>query len=232
MNGKKVTLRVESETEAATKHIDGFTLSMTVLKKAIKQDTPMMLCILREIKTDDSEKFNTVVDLKPVLDKYADVFLKELHVELPPKRAIYHEIELEAGNSPPCKGIYRMSESELTELRRMLDELLEKGFIRPSVSPFGAPILFVKKKDGTLRLVVDYRMLNKITIKNRYALPRIDDLLDRLHDAKFFTKLDLASGYHQIRVKEENIKKTAFRTRYGHYEYIVMPFGLGWFACI
>jgi hypothetical protein len=119
-----------------------------------------------------------------------------------------------------------MSESELAELRKQLQELLDKGFIRPSTSPYGAPILFVKKKDGSMRMCVDYRMLNKITVKNRYPLPRIDELLDRLHGAKYFSKLDLTSGYYQIRIKDEDIHKTAFRTRYGHYEFTVMPFGL------
>jgi hypothetical protein len=114
----------------------------------------------------------------------------------------------------------------MNELKRQLADLLHRGFIRPSVSPFGAPVLFVHKKEGTLRLCVDYRALNKITIKNRYPLPRIEELMDRLVGAKYFTKIDLYSGYHQIRIKEEDIPKTAFRTRYGHYEFCVLPFGL------
>ena len=124
------------------------------------------------------------------------------------------------------QGIYRMSPLELEELRKQLDDLLEKGFIKPSKSPFGAPILFVHKKDGGLRMCVDYRALNKITVKNRYPIPRIDDLLDQLNGAKVFSKLDLASGYWQVRIAEGDTHKTAFRSRYGHFEFLVLPFGL------
>src|ERR1051325_11734556 len=121
---------------------------------------------------------------------------------------------------------YRMLASELSELKKQLEELLEKKFIRPSVSPWGASVLLVKKKEGTMRLCVDYRQLNKVTIKNQYPLSRIDDLMDQLVGACVFIKIDLRSGYHQIRVKTEDIQKTAFRIRYGHYEYSVIPFGV------
>nr|GFC36206.1 RNA-directed DNA polymerase homolog [Tanacetum cinerariifolium] len=109
-----------------------------------------------------------------------------------------------------------MAPIELKELKDQLQELLERGFIHPSVSPWGAPVLFVKKKDGSMRLCIDYRELNKITIRNRYPLPRIDDLFDQLHGAMHFSKIELRSGYHQLRVREQDISKTAFRTRYGH----------------
>ncbi|EOY03078.1 Retrotransposon protein, putative [Theobroma cacao] len=115
---------------------------------------------------------------------------------------------------------------ELKELKDQLEDLLDKGFIRPSVSPWGAPVLFVKKKDGSLRLCIDYRQLNKVTVKNKYPLPRIDDLFDQLQRAQCFSKIDLRSGYHQLRIRNEDIPKTAFRTRYGHYEFLVMSFGL------
>ncbi|CAL9020258.1 unnamed protein product, partial [Prunus brigantina] len=119
-----------------------------------------------------------------------------------------------------------MAPAELRELKTQLQELVDKGFIRPSFSPWGAPVLFVKKKDGTMRLCIDYRQLNKVTVRNKYPLPRIDDLFDQLKGAKVFSKIDLRSGYHQLRIREEDVPKTAFRTRYGHYEFLVMPFGL------
>ena len=112
------------------------------------------------------------------------------------------------------------------ELPGDLVDLLNKGFIRPSTSPWGAPVLFVIKKDGTLRLCIDYRELNKVTIKNKYPLPRIDDLFDQLQGSQVFSKIDLRSGYHQLKVKEEDVEKIAFRTRYGHFEFLVMPFGV------
>ncbi|GKC88464.1 putative reverse transcriptase domain-containing protein, partial [Tanacetum coccineum] len=114
----------------------------------------------------------------------------------------------------------------MEELSTQLQELSDKGFIRPSSSPWGAPVLFVKKKDGSFRMCIDYRELNKLTVKNRYPLPRIDDLFDQLQGSSVYSKIDLRSGYHQLRVRDEDIPKTAFRTRYGHYEFQVMPFGL------
>nr|GFC73333.1 putative reverse transcriptase domain-containing protein [Tanacetum cinerariifolium] len=130
------------------------------------------------------------------------------------------------GTQPISKAPYRMAPIELKELKDQLQKLLDLGFICLSVSPWGAPLLFVKKKDGSMRLCIDYRELNHVIIRNRYPLPRIDDLFDQLHGAKFFSKIDLRSGYHQLRVKEQDIPKKAFRTRYGHYEFLVMPFGL------
>jgi len=173
---------------------------------------------------------NTAVTVNPVaatiLDEYRDVFPAELPAGLPPQRTIDHRIEVIPGSAPPSRPTYRMSDVELAEVKKQLAELQELGFIRPSKSPYGAPILFVKKKDGTLRMCIDYRALNKITIKNKYPLPRIDELLDRLHGATVFSKIDLRSGYHQVRIHPSDIDKTAFNTRYGHYEYLVLPFGL------
>ncbi|RVW61725.1 Transposon Ty3-I Gag-Pol polyprotein [Vitis vinifera] len=161
----------------------------------------------------------------PVVRKFQDVFPDELP-GLPPHREFDFSIEVYPGTDPISVSPYRMAPLELKELKTQLDELLGRGFIRPSTSPWGAPVLFVKKKDGTLRLCIDYRKLNRVTVKNKYPLPRIDDLFDQLKGAKYFSKIDLRTGYHQLRVREEDVSKTAFRTRYGHYEFLVMPFGL------
>lgn len=121
---------------------------------------------------------------------------------------------------------YRMAPEELKELKQQLQDLLDKSFIRSSISPWGVPVLFVKKKDGSLRMCIDYRQLNKVTIHKKYPLPPIEDLFDQLQGVVYFSKIDLRSGYHQLRIKEEDISKTIFRTRYEHYEFLVMPFGL------
>uniref|UniRef100_A0A251VPE0 RNA-directed DNA polymerase n=1 Tax=Helianthus annuus TaxID=4232 RepID=A0A251VPE0_HELAN len=161
----------------------------------------------------------------PIVRDYPQVFPEDLP-GLPPHRQVEFQIELAPGAAPIARAPYRLAPSELEELSKQLQELLEKGFIRPSSSPWGAPVLFVKKKDGTFRMCIDYRELNKVTVKNRYPLPRIDDLFDQLQGSCYYSKIDLRSGYHQLRVREEDVSKTAFRTRYGHYEFLVMPFGL------
>ncbi|GJR85305.1 putative nucleotidyltransferase, ribonuclease H [Tanacetum coccineum] len=160
-----------------------------------------------------------------VVREFEDVFPEDLS-GLPPQRQVEFRIDLVPGATPIAKSPYRLAPSEMQELSGQLQELQDKGFIRPSHSPWGAPVLFVKKKDGSLRMCIDYRELNKLTIKNRYPLPRIDDLFDQLQGSRYFSKIDLRSGYHQLRVHEDDIPKTAFRTRYGHFEFTVMPFGL------
>jgi hypothetical protein len=160
-----------------------------------------------------------------VVCDYPDVFPDEL-LGMPPDRDIEFVIDLQPGTAPISKRPYRMPPAELAELKKQLQELLDKGFIRPSTSPWGCPALFVKKKDESLRLCVDYRPLNAVTIKNKYPLPRIDILFDQLVGAKVFSKIDLRSGYHQIKIRASDIPKTAFSTRYGLYEYLVMSFGL------
>ncbi|GJR55755.1 putative reverse transcriptase domain-containing protein [Tanacetum coccineum] len=156
---------------------------------------------------------------------FPEVFLDNLS-GLSLIQEIEFRIELTPGAMPVAKSPYRLAPSELEELSGQLKELQDKGFIRPSSSPWGAPVLFVKKKDGSFRMFIGYRELNKFTVKNRYPLPRIDDLFDQLQGSQFFSKIDLRSGYHQLRVHEDDISKTAFRTRYGHFEFTVMPFGL------
>jgi hypothetical protein len=161
----------------------------------------------------------------PVVFEFLDVFPEEL-TELPPDRDVEFVIELMPGAGPVAKSPYRMSSDELDELKKQLKKLLEQGFVRPSASPWGSPVLFVEKKDGTKRMCIDYRTLNSMTIKNKYPLPRIKDLLDRLKKAKFFSKIDLRSGYHQMKIREQDIPKTAFTTRYSLYEFVVVSFGL------
>ena len=150
----------------------------------------------------------------PIVREFVDVFLEDLP-GLPPEREIEFGIDLIPGTTPISKQPYRMAPTEMEELKKQIEELQEKGFIRPSISPWGAPVLFVKKKDGGMRLCIDYRELNRATIKNKYPLPRIDDLFDQLSKAAVFSKIDLRSGYHQLRIKSQDIPKTAFRTRYG-----------------
>ena len=163
--------------------------------------------------------------LQKLLEEYA-VFPEDLPDRLPPDRGVGHTIPLQPGQKPPFRPLYRLSPLEHQEVQTQVKMLLEKGWIEPSVSPFGSPILFVQRKEGSLRMCVDYRAVNQQTVKNRYALPRIDDLLDQLHGSTMFTSLDLAQGYHQIRIPPEDVPKTAFRTPIGHFQYRVLPFGL------
>lgn len=173
----------------------------------------------------DTRNTELTIDQVLVIRKYSDVFPDELP-GLPPDSEIEFGIDVAPDTQPISIPPYRMAPAELKELKEQLHDLLDKGFIHPSVSPWGALVLFVKKKDGTLRLCIDYRQLNKVTIKNKYPLPRIDDLFDQLQGAQCFSKIDLRLGYHQLKKRNEHIPKTAFRTRYGHYEFLVMSFGL------
>nr|KYP73768.1 Transposon Ty3-I Gag-Pol polyprotein [Cajanus cajan] len=176
------------------------------------------------LATMSVETKRVIAEIDVVRD-FAEVFLDEVP-ELPPTRRMEFSIDLVPGAGPVSVAPYRMAPAELVELKGQLEDLLEKQLVRPSVSLWGAPVLLAKKKDEGSRLCVDYRQLNKLTIKNQYPLPRIDDLMDQLRGASVFSKIDLRSGYHQIKVKEGDIPKTAFRTRYAHYEYVVMPFGM------
>ena len=173
----------------------------------------------------DRRQEGTQLEDIPIVKEFPDVFPDDIS-SLPPDREVEFTIELILGTEPISIPPYRMAPAELRELKAQLEELSSKGFIRPSISPWGAPFLFVKKKDGSVRLCIDYRQLNRVTIRNQYPLPRIDELFDQLQGSRVYSKIDLRSGYHQLRVQESDVPKTAFRTRYGHYEFLMMPFGL------
>ncbi|GBG85719.1 hypothetical protein CBR_g40447 [Chara braunii] len=192
------------------------------LVKKEKLEEQLFVAYVRPVTEPTDEKPMDLAIAK-LLDEFKDLTEPPTGTVL---RPIQHRIEKETGSRTPKGAVYRMSPRELEELRKQLDELLEKGWIRPSSSPFGASVLFVPKKEGELRMCIDYRGLNAITVKNVEPLPRIDDLLDRVQGAKYFSKIDLKSGYHQIEVHPDDQYKTAFQTRYGHYEFIVIPFGL------
>ena len=163
--------------------------------------------------------------LPRVVCEYEDVFYDEIP-RLPPHRDVDFVIMLHSSTPPISMNPHRMATVKLHELKVQLQELLNQGFIRPCTSSWVAPVLFVKQKDKTLRLCIDYRQLNRVTIKNRYSLPRINDLFDQLRGARVYSKIDLHTGYHQLRVREVDIPKTMFKMRYGHFKFIVMPFEL------
>jgi hypothetical protein len=164
--------------------------------------------------------------VEQVLNEFPDVMPKEQPNDLPSRRQVDHAIEVMSKVAPPTKAPYRMNHEELKELKVQLEELLAKGYIKPSKSSYGALVLFIHKKDATLRMCVDYRALNKVTVKNRYPLLQINDLLYRLSGTKVFSRIDLRSGYYQIRVVEGDEEKIVCCTRYGSYEFLVMFFGL------
>ncbi|MCO5582661.1 hypothetical protein L7F22_036559 [Adiantum nelumboides] len=165
------------------------------------------------------------LELSNFLNQFQDVFIDDIPEELPPKREDDdHMIELIPGSSPPTP--YRVSQPQQEEIMRQVNKLVEKGMVRPNSFPFCSPVLLVQKKDGTYRMCVNYRALNRITIKNRFPVPRVEDLFDKLRGSTYLSRIDLKSGYHQIRIVDEDIVKTAFCTTFGLYEYLVMPFGL------
>ncbi|GJT67890.1 putative reverse transcriptase domain-containing protein [Tanacetum coccineum] len=199
-------------------------ISCTKAQEYLAKGCHVFLANITATKDEDKSKGKRLEDV-PVVREFPEVFPEDLP-GIPPTRQVEFRIDLVPGAAPVARAPYRLAPSEMKELAEQLQELTDKGFIRPSSSPWGAPVLFVKKKDGSFRMCIDYRELNKLTVKNRYPLPRIDDLFDQLQGSSIYSKIDLRSGYHQLRVREEDILKTAFRTRYGHYEFQVMPFGL------
>ena len=173
----------------------------------------------------DKRQEGTRLEDIPIVKEFPDVFPDDIS-DLPLDREVEFTIDLIPGTEPISIPPYRMAPAELRELNAQLEELLSKRFIRPSISPWGAPVLFVKKKYGSLRLCIDYRQMNRVTIRNQYPLSRIDELFDQLQGSRVYSKIDLRSGYHQLRVQESDDPKTAFRTHYGHYKFLVMPFSL------
>ena len=210
------------------------TIYVDSAKKFVSQDgiLQMGLIMIRPLSTtrDAGVSLAMVTVDEPILPKeyqdFADVFEENEDEHLPQVSSVRHSIETEEGKPVPYGPLYPLSQFELRTLRDYLADSMRKGWIQESTSPAGAPILFVKKKDGSLRLCVDYRGLNRVTVKNRYPLPLIGEILDRLTDARYYTAFDLRNAYHRIWIRKEDRWKTAFRTRYGHYEYCVMPFGL------
>jgi hypothetical protein len=174
---------------------------------------------------DEKGKVHYTPEIKRILDKHHKVF-GPIPPGVPPDRGFEHIIELEAGAKPIITTPYRHPKKYKDEIEKVIKEILDMGHIRPSSSPFASSVVLVKKKDGMMRMCIDFRALNKKTIKNRYSIPRIDEFLDELHGAIYFTKIDLRSGYHQIKMREEDISKIAFRCHHDHYEFLVMPFGL------
>lgn len=201
-------------------------LSAIQLKKGVQQGEVTYLASLVDGEDRSVCAGDVPDEVLEVLEEFRDVMPPELPKKLPPAREVDHRIELVADAKPPARAPYRMSQPELMELRKQLGELIDAGFIKPSKSPFGAPVLFQRKQDGSLRMCVDYRALNKLTVKNRYPVPLIADLFDQLAKARWFSKLDLRSGYYQVRIAEGDQAKTACVTRYGAFEFSVMPFGL------
>jgi hypothetical protein len=195
-------------------------ISSMQLKKNFRKGCQIFATHMEEATKDKVES----IEVHLVLKYFEYDFLQI--PGLPPKRDIDFSIDLVPGVASVSKTPYKMGTLELKELQMQLEELLRKGYICPSVSPWGDPILFVKKKDETSRLCIDFRQLNKVTIKNKYLFPRIDDLFDQIKGARIFSKIELRSCYHRVRIKEEYINKTTFITRYGHYEFMVVPFGL------
>ncbi|GJX82348.1 putative reverse transcriptase domain-containing protein [Tanacetum coccineum] len=199
-------------------------ISCTKTQKYLQKGCHVFLAHITKKKAEDKSEEKRLEDV-PIVCDFPEVFLEDLP-GVPLTRKVEFQIDLVPSDAPVARAPYRLAPSKMKELSDQLQEFSDKGFIRPSSSPWGAPVLFVKKKDGSFRMCIDYRELNKLTVKNRYLLPRIDDLFDQLQESSVYSKIDLRSGYHQLRVHEEDIPKTKFRTRYGHYEFQVMPFGL------
>nr|GEU93683.1 putative reverse transcriptase domain-containing protein [Tanacetum cinerariifolium] len=199
-------------------------ISCTKAQEYLSKGCDVFLAHITTKEANDKSEGKRLEDV-PIVRDFPKVFPEDLS-GIPPARQVEFQIDLVPGAAPVARAPYRLAPFEMKELAKQLQELSDKGFIRPISSPWGAPVLFVKKKDGSFCMCIDYRELNKLMVKNRYPLLRINDLFDQLQGSSVYSKIDLRSGYHQLRVREEDIPKTAFRTRYGHYEFQVIPFGL------
>ena len=219
--------RADSAKERKIERKTNFYAKASEIKRAMFLNQPMIVLLYKEtfLNTNEIDPAlpSSVVSL---LQEFGDVIPEDIPCGLPPIRGIEHQIDFIPGASIPNRSAYRTNPEETKELQRQVSELMENGYMRKSMSPCAVPVILVPKKDGTWRMCVDCRAINNITVKYRHPIPRLDDMLDELHGACVFSKIDLKSGYHQIRMKEGDEWKTAFKTKHGLYEWLVMPFGL------
>lgn len=227
-NAMSENLREENEKrDCKTERKINFIAKASEIKRAMFSKRPMIVLMYKEAFLNTNEVASALPSsITSLLQEYDDVFPEETPSGLPPLRGIEHQIDFVPGAILPNRPAYRSNPEETKELQRQVQELMDKGYVRESMSPCAVPVLLVPKKDGSWRMCVDCRAINNITVKYRHPIPRLDDMLDELHGACVFSKIDLKSGYHQIRMKEGDEWKTAFKTKYGLFEWLVMPFGL------